>query len=153
MLARALRRYGVISVGAAGTFVVRAPASQAELREAFREELPFVSAITICKGSEFLAVAADRFFVGKAPRVDLVRFLCVLGKRPRVTPFLPFSLPSKEEWLVRVLVTRGRFVFGHYRRHMRTIGCLGALDDVFGVPVTTRNWRTLAAVREVLRLE
>ena len=29
---------------------------------------------------------------------------------------------------------------------MKVIGCLGALDRVFGMPLTTRNWNTIAAI-------
>jgi hypothetical protein len=43
-----------------------------------------------------------------------------------------------------------RFVFGVYRRHMKVIGLLGKLDGLFGVPVTTRNWNTIAAIGNVL---
>ena len=33
---------------------------------------------------------------------------------------------------------------------MKTIGYLGTLDRIFGVPGTTRNWNTLTAVAKVL---
>ena len=33
---------------------------------------------------------------------------------------------------------------------MKVIGYLGALDRVFGVPVTTRNWNTIKAIAKVL---
>jgi hypothetical protein len=33
---------------------------------------------------------------------------------------------------------------------MKTIGYLGKLDRVFGVPVTTRNWNTLTQIARVL---
>ena len=44
----------------------------------------------------------------------------------------------------------GRFVIGQYRRHMKAITYLGALDRVFGVPATTRNWNTMTAIAKVL---
>jgi hypothetical protein len=34
---------------------------------------------------------------------------------------------------------------------MKVIGLLGALDRLYGVSVTTRNWNTIAAVAGVLR--
>ena len=34
---------------------------------------------------------------------------------------------------------------------MKTIGFLGMIDGIFGVPVTTRNWNTILAIVEVLR--
>jgi hypothetical protein len=33
---------------------------------------------------------------------------------------------------------------------MRTIGNLGQLDKLFGVPATTRNWNTVEAIVRVL---
>jgi hypothetical protein len=52
---------------------------------------------------------------------------------------------------MKILERRNRFVFGMYRRHMKVIGFLGALDRLYGVPVTTRNWNTIAAISKVLR--
>jgi hypothetical protein len=40
---------------------------------------------------------------------------------------------------------------GVYRRHMKTIGYLGRIDKLFGVPATTRNWNTILAVVRVLK--
>jgi hypothetical protein len=38
-----------------------------------------------------------------------------------------------------------------YRRHMKTIGYLGQVDKLFGVPATTRNWNTIVAIAKVLK--
>jgi hypothetical protein len=38
-----------------------------------------------------------------------------------------------------------------YRRHMKTIGYLGRIDTLFGVPATTRNWNTIIAVVRILK--
>jgi len=38
-----------------------------------------------------------------------------------------------------------------YRRHMKTIGYLGQIDKLFGVPVTTRNWNTIIAIVRILK--
>jgi len=34
---------------------------------------------------------------------------------------------------------------------MKTIGYLGQIDKLFGVPVTTRNWNTIMAVMRILK--
>jgi hypothetical protein len=52
---------------------------------------------------------------------------------------------------MKILTRRNRFVIGMYRRHMKVIGLLGALDRLYGVSVTTRNWNTIAAIARVLR--
>jgi hypothetical protein len=64
---------------------------------------------------------------------------------------MPITLPPDGEWFLRVIAVNNRFVFGEYRRHMKTIGYLGQIDKLFGVPVTTRNWNTLMAVVRVLK--
>jgi uncharacterized protein (DUF1697 family) len=46
-----------------------------------------------------------------------------------------------------------RFVMGVYRRHMKTIGYLGQLDKLFGVPATTRNWNTIMAIVRIMKGE
>jgi hypothetical protein len=75
----------------------------------------------------------------------------ILSKAGRATPSLPITLPPEGEWLVRVIGAKNRFVFGVYRRHMKTIGYLGQIDKLFGVPATTRNWNTVLAVVRILK--
>jgi len=82
---------------------------------------------------------------------DTVRFVSILSKAGGVQNSLPVVFPSDGEWLVRVMEARGQFVFGMYRRHMKTIGYLGQIDKLYGAPATTRNWNTIAAILRVLR--
>ena len=60
------------------------------------------------------------------------------------------NLPADGKWLLKVLARDGRFVVGVYRRHMKVIGYFGTLDRVFGVPLTTRNWNTIATIGKAL---
>ena len=90
------------------------------------------------------------FFAGHAARPDIVRFVSVLARLPRAAPSTPMNLPGTGKWLVRVLARERRFVVGVYWRQMKAIGCLGTLDRVFGVAVTTRSWSTMATVAKVL---
>jgi hypothetical protein len=108
ILARELSDYGVVNVGAAGTFVVQKPGPRA-------------------------------------------KFVSILSKADRGLPSIPFTLPPRGEWLVRVIASKDRFVFGEYRRHMKTIGYLGQIDKLFGVPATTRNWNTIMAIVRILK--
>jgi hypothetical protein len=66
---------------------------------------------------------------------------------------MPITLPPDGEWLVRVIASKNRFVLGVYRRHMKTIGYLGQIDRLFGVPATTRNWNTILAIVRILKGE
>jgi hypothetical protein len=38
-----------------------------------------------------------------------------------------------------------------YRRHMKTIGYLGQIDELFGAPATTRSWNTILSVLRILK--
>jgi uncharacterized protein (DUF1697 family) len=150
LLAQQLKRYDVVNFGAAGTFVVRRPVSQSRLRAEIERRLPVQAEVIICDSGALLG-AASAFRFGRAPiRSDVVRFVSVISRLPRRPPPTPFALPLHGRWLVRVLARKGRFLFGVYRRQMRTIRQLGAMDRLFGAPITTRNWNTIAAIRKVL---
>jgi uncharacterized protein (DUF1697 family) len=146
VLAGQLKHLDAVNIGAAGTFVIRRPVSRAQLRAELQRRLPFEADITICPGREIVALLSRDFFSSEAVRADEVRFVSVLSRSPRRAPAVPMRFPATGRWLVRVLAREGRFVVGLYRRDMKVIGFLGALDRVFGVSVTTRNWNTLAAI-------
>jgi hypothetical protein len=52
---------------------------------------------------------------------------------------------------VRVIASKNRFVFGMYRRHMKTISYLNQIDRLFSVPATTRNWNTILAIVRIVK--
>ena len=82
---------------------------------------------------------------------DVVRFVSILWKARGVRASLPVTFPSPGEWLVRVMASQGQFVFGMYRRHMKTISYLGQIDKLYGVPATTRNWNTIISILRILK--
>ena len=151
ILARELRDYDVVNVGAAGTFVVRAPVSRTTLRAALLRKLPFEAEVVLCDGRDVIRLETENPFGGEPSRPDVVRFVSILSKASRARPSTPFELPAGGDWFVRVIASTNRFVFGEYRRHMKTISYLGRIDELFGVPVTTRNWNTIAAIVRVLK--
>lgn len=150
VLAARLKHLGAVSIGTAGTFVIRRRVGRTPLRAAFTRSLAFEAEVVICDGRDVVRLASRDYFSGHPDRADLVRFVSVLSRSPRAKPSTPLSLPTSGSWMVRVLGREGRFVVGVYRRQMKVIGHLGALDRVFGVPVTTRSWKTIAAVAAVL---
>jgi uncharacterized protein (DUF1697 family) len=152
-LAEALKHLGAVNIGAAGTLVLRRPMTQARARAAVARELPFATEVVVCQGREIANLLSQDPFEGQSVRPGVVRFVSVLSRRPRLTPSTPMRLPSSGQWLMKILARRNRFVIGMYRRHMKVIGFLGALDRLYGVPVTTRNWNTIAAIVRVLRNE
>jgi uncharacterized protein (DUF1697 family) len=182
MLAKELQHFDVVNIGAAGTFVIRKPVSRTQLRAELASRLPFETHIMICGSREITRLLSHDWFARTSPRPDIVRFVSLLSRVPRLSPRLPLTLPGRSDqpplasgelrrpavalakaertgpttrgqWLLRVLARDGRFVIGEYRRQMKAIGYLGTLDRLFGAPATTRNWNTIAAIAKVLDRE
>lgn len=149
-LAEQLKELDAVNIGAAGTFVIRQPVTQTQLRTELARRLPFDTEIMICQGRDILRLMSQTHFADQPVRSDIVRFVSVLSKRPRSAPSTPMTFPSSGQWLLKVLARDDRFVFGVYRRQMKAISYLGTLDRLFGVPVTTRNWNTMTAIARVL---
>ena len=149
-LAEQLQHLGAINIGAAGTFVIRSCVSQVQLRTELARRLPFDTDIMICRSREIARLVSHDWFAGRSSRPDIIRFVSVLSRAPRISPSLPLTLPPRGQWLLRVLACDGRFVIGEYRRQMKAIGYLGTLDRLFGAPATTRNWNTITAIAKVL---
>src|SRR5271167_1746341 len=155
VLARELSGYDVLNVGAAGTFVVRKPlpnlGSRAKFRNALLRKLPFEAEIVLCEGRDLMRLEMENPFGTQPSPPDVVRFVSILSEAGGVRASLPVTFPPDGEWLVRVIASEGQFVFGMYRRHMKTIGYLGQIDKLYGVPATTRNWNTIIAIMRILK--
>ena len=151
VLARELSEYDVVNIGAAGTFIVRKPQSRAKFRAALLPKLPFEADVMLCDGRDLLRLETENPFGTEPSPPDVVRFVSILSKAGAVRASLPVSFPSDGQWLVRVMASEGQFVFGMYRRHMKTIGYLGQIDKLYGAPATTRNWNTIAAILRILK--
>lgn len=151
ILAEQLKHYDVVNIGAAGTFVVRKRTSHARLRADLRRRLPFEAEVIICEANDLVSAASTAPFAATPSRSGIVRFVSVFPRRPRRPPTTPVNLPANGKWVVRILAAENRFLFGLYRRQMKAIGYLGAIDTLFGERATTRNWNTIATILEVLR--
>jgi hypothetical protein len=112
-------------------------------------------------------------FSRQASGPDITRFVSVLAKRPGIRsdlhqtstaspartikpqtsqlPPLPLSLPSNDDWLLKIIAIQDRFVLGLYRRQVKAISYLGKVEKLLGVPLTTRNWNTIEKVAKILR--
>jgi uncharacterized protein (DUF1697 family) len=150
ILARELGGYDVVNVGAAGTFVVGKPMPRAKLRAELLRRLPFETEVVLCDGRDLIRLETENPFGAESTRPDLVRFVSILSKSRRVRASMPITFPPDGEWLLRIIAVKKQFVFGVYRRHMKLIGYLGRIDQLFGVPATTRNWNTIMAVVRIL---
>jgi uncharacterized protein (DUF1697 family) len=151
LLAKELSRFDVVNVGAAGTFIVRKPGSRAGFAAALRRKLPFAAEIMLCEGRDLIRLESENPFGAEAARPDVVRFVSILSKARRSPDSIAIKLPAEGEWLVRVIGSNKQFIFGMYRRHMKTIGYLGQLDRLFGGAATTRNWNTIVSIVRILK--
>ncbi len=151
ILAKELSDYDVVSVGAAGTFIVRKPGSRTKFRDELLRKLPFEAEVVFCDGRDVMALETENPFETDPSSPDIVRFVSILSRAGGVRATLPVTFPPNEDWLVRVIASKKQFVFGTYRRAMKTIGYLGQIDKLFRVPSTTRNWNTILEVVRLLK--
>ncbi|HET6274483.1 MAG TPA: hypothetical protein VFE16_00925 [Candidatus Cybelea sp.] len=152
LLAKELQDFDVVNVGATGLFVVRNPGSTRAFRSELVRRLPFDTRIVACEGADLLALESCSPFQEITVAPDHVRFVSILtGAIREPLPAMPFGIPSNDDWYVRIVGRRNEFVFGIYRRHMKTISYLGQIDKALLTPVTTRNWSTIDAVLKILK--
>jgi len=150
LIAKQLSKFGVVNIGAVGTFVVRENVRESVLRNAIAEKLRFKCEIMICPARDIIKLASKDPFSRQPSGPDITRFVNVLAKRLFSPPALPLSLPSDDDWLLKVIAIEGRFVLGLYRRQMKAISYLGKVEKLLGVPATNRNWNTIKKVAEIL---
>jgi uncharacterized protein (DUF1697 family) len=151
LIAKQLSKFGVINIGAVGTFVVRKDASESTLRAAIAKKLPFKCEIMICPAREVIKLASKDPFARQPAGPDITRFVNILAKRLPSPPPLPLSLPSDDDWVLRIIGIEDRFVLGLYRRQMKAISYLGKIEKLLGVPATNRNWNTIEKVAKILK--
>src|SRR4051812_28088916 len=118
-LAHELRRFDVVNIGAAGTFVVRRPTSRRAFRIALSGALPLSTDIVFCDGRDVRRLESTHPFGTEPTEPGLVRFVSFLASARRRRPTLPIRLPEGDDWAVRVIASTDRLVFGEYRRQMR----------------------------------
>jgi uncharacterized protein (DUF1697 family) len=150
LIAKQLAKFGVVNIGAVGTFVVREKVSRSVLRSTIAKKLPFKCEIIICPARDIIKLASKDPFARQPAGPDITRFVNVLAKRIPSPPPLPLTLPSDDDWLIKVIAIKDRFALGLYRRQMKAIGYLGKIEKLLGVPATNRNWNTIQKVAQVL---
>jgi len=152
-IAKQLGKFGIINIGAVGTFVVCEDVSESVLRAAIAKKLPFKCEIMICPARDIIKLAAKNPFSQQPAGPNITRFVNILAKRLPSPPPLPLSLPSDDDWLLKVIAIENRFVLGLYHRQMKATSYLGKIEKLLGVPATTRNWNTIEKVVKILQQE
>ena len=150
MIAKQLAKFNVVNIGAVGTFVVREDVNESVLRAAILGKLPFKCEIMICSGQSIMRLASKDPFAGQWSGENITRFVSVLAKPVRSSPSVLLSLPSDNNWLLKIVAIHDRFAVGVYRRQMKAIGYLGKIEKLLGVPATTRSWSTIEKVVKIL---
>jgi uncharacterized protein (DUF1697 family) len=150
-LVRQLAPLQLVSIGAAGTFVVGAGATEAQLRSAFAKALAFEAELMICTGREVLDLIANDPFAG-SPAAE-GQYITVLAKRPKRASPIPHDVPA-DEWQIRLTEVRGPFV-ASVRRAVGTPRYYPneVVEKLFGVPATTRGWPTILRIGKALEVE
>jgi uncharacterized protein (DUF1697 family) len=151
VIAKELAKFGLVNIGAVGTFVVRENVNESALRAAIAKKLPFECEIMIVPAKAIVDLVRRDPFVGQPSGPGITRFVNVLAERLRRPPPFPLFLPSDDDWLLKILSIQGRFIFGVYRREMKAITYLGKIEKLVGVPATTRNWNTIEKVAKILK--
>jgi uncharacterized protein (DUF1697 family) len=151
ILAKQLKDFGVVNIGAAGTFVVREKISTAKLRSEILYRLPFQPELMICPARDVLALADHKLFHGASGGQDVQRFVTVLQKAPASVPPLPFQAPAGNKWEIRLVALSGQFALcwrrpsGPGKFYPNAV-----VEKLFGVPATTRNWNTISTIHRLL---
>lgn len=150
VLAKELAKFGLINVGAVGTFVVREEVSEATLRSAILCKLPFKCDAMICPAKEMLDLARENPFRDESDK-DVEAHVTIMAKRPASLPKLPIYAPSEERWEIKVVRMVGTAVLS-LRRRLKD-GRLypnQIVEKKYGVATTTRNWNTIQKVAKIL---
>ena len=92
ILARELRDYSVVNVGAAGTFIVRKPGPRAKFRAELLRKLPFEAQLVLCDGRDPVRLETKNPFATEPSRSDIVRFVSILSRPGRGPAQIPFAL-------------------------------------------------------------
>ena len=151
ILAKELAKFGVVNVGAVGTFVVREDVSEKALRSVLARKLPFKCEVMICPAKEIADLAKENPFSGERGD-DLEAHVTLMANRPASVPNLPIYAPNKEKWEVKIMRVVGTGVLS-LRRRLKD-GRLypnQIIEKQFGVATTTRNWNTIEKVAKILQ--
>jgi uncharacterized protein (DUF1697 family) len=151
VIAKELAKFGVVNIGAVGTFVVGENVSEAALRAAIAKKLPFKCEIMICPARQIVDLSKGNPFKGEHGN-DIDAHVSIMAKRPARFPDLPIYAPSKDKWEIKIVGVIATAVLS-LRRKVKD-GRLypnQIVEKQFGIPATTRTWNTIEKVVSILR--
>jgi uncharacterized protein (DUF1697 family) len=156
VLAKQLAKLDLINVGAVGTFVVRANATEEVVRAAILRKLPIKCDVMICSAKTILDVVRDNPLKNEPTDNDRRVFLTVMSKplisSARQSLALPIYAPNKEKWEVKIVQITGTLALSVWRRLKdNPLYPNQILEKQFGVATTTRTWTTIDKVAKILK--
>jgi uncharacterized protein (DUF1697 family) len=145
-LAKTLSEFGLVNVGAAGTFVVKEKVPEAKLRKKITEAMGLEVEMMICSAEEIMQLVKSKPFGPKLGK-HLKSFVSVMARPPRKPPDLPIDQPPGK-WGVRIVAVKGRFALCLWRRleGQTMVYPNAVVEKKLGVAATTRNWNTMVSV-------
>jgi uncharacterized protein (DUF1697 family) len=149
-IAKELAKFGVVNIGAVGTFVVREDVSESALRSAIAKKLPFKCEIMICPAKQIVDLARENPFNGDRGN-DIDAHVSIMAKPPAKVPALPIYVPSKDKWEIKIARAIGPAVLSLRRKVPN--GRLypnQIVEKQFGVAATTRSWNTIGRIAKIL---
>jgi uncharacterized protein (DUF1697 family) len=152
-LAKAMAEFGVVNVGAVGTFVVTKPVSAAAFRKELGRRLPFETEAMICPGGEILDLWKSDPFANPPAGKDVRQLVTVLSTKPKALPKFPIRRPEGKDWQVDFFRVAARFAFSFWRREDPTKPMIypnAVVEKVLGIPGTTRSWSAFEKVSGIL---
>jgi len=152
-LAKAMAEFGVVNIGAVGTFVVKKPVSAAAFRKELGRRLPFETEVMICPGSEILDLRKSEPFSDPPAGKDVRQLVTVLATKPKALPKLPIRRPEGKDWQVDVFRIAARFAFSFWRRPDPAKPMIypnAVVEKVLKIPGTTRSWSAFERIRGIL---
>lgn len=150
-IAKQLAKFGIVNIGAVGTFVVGADVSESALRAAIARKLPFRCEIMICPAKQIADLSKENPFKGETGN-DIDAHVTILAKCPAKLPKLPIYAPSINKWEIKISGVIGTAVLS-LRRRVKD-GRLypnQIVEKQFSSPATTRSWNTIEKVVKILR--
>jgi hypothetical protein len=145
---KALHDLDAVSIGAAGTFVVRRPPARPTLLKRIEAAVPFDPQAILVTGAQVRAAiaAGARLWAPGGSKL----FATAVDKVPKA-PRLPLEEPPGE-WGVRVVAVEGPFALG-FRRPVAVAGVYpnAVIEKAWGVRATTRDWATVEKVGRLVR--
>lgn len=151
VLARQLADYDTISIGAAGTFVIRGKVTAPKLRSEILRRLPFKPEILICPAEEIIALARSEPFRNEKLSREMRAFVTVVAGRVAIAPKLPLYAPAMANWQVKVIRLSGSSALSLWRPVTdRVLYPNEVVEKAFGAPSTTRSWSTIEKIVKIL---